>query len=63
MTKIENSLKESVKGAYATIQEDGWKSLSKKHLVAFIYTATMTGTPYQCLRHDSTPEDRAKLAQ
>jgi hypothetical protein len=39
MTKMENSLKESVKGAYATVQEDGWKSLSKKHLVAFMYTA------------------------
>ncbi|KAF8224253.1 hypothetical protein L208DRAFT_1173196, partial [Tricholoma matsutake] len=31
--------KESVKGAYVTIQEDGWKLLSKKHLVMFMYTA------------------------
>jgi hypothetical protein len=36
---MESSLKESVQGAYATIQQDGWKSLSKKHLVAFMCTA------------------------
>jgi hypothetical protein len=39
MTRMESSLKVSVQGAYATIQQDGWKPLSKKHLVAFMYTA------------------------
>lgn len=39
LVKMEGSLKQSVQGAYATLQQDGWKDLSKKHLVAFMYTA------------------------
>ena len=39
LVKMEGTLKQSVQGAYATLQQDGWKDLSKKHLVAFMYTA------------------------
>jgi hypothetical protein len=37
--KIHANVKNTSKGAYATIQCDGWKDISKKHLVAFLYTA------------------------
>jgi hypothetical protein len=37
--EIHANMKHSSKGAYATIQCDGWKDISKKHLVAFLYTA------------------------
>lgn len=37
---IQGSHKAATQGAYATIQCDGWKdTVSKKHLVAFMYTA------------------------
>jgi len=39
IVRIQGGLKESSKGQYATVQCDGWKDISKKHLVAFIYTA------------------------
>ena len=37
--EIHANVKHSSKGAYTTIQCDGWKDISKKHLVAFLYTA------------------------
>jgi hypothetical protein len=37
--KMEGSVREVSKGALATIQCDGWKDISKKHLVAFMFTA------------------------
>ena len=37
--EIHANVKHGSKGAYATIQCDGWKDISKKHLVAFLYTA------------------------
>jgi hypothetical protein len=37
--KIHADVKNTSKGAYATIQCDGYKDNSKKHLVAFLYTA------------------------
>jgi len=39
VVKIKGSLKAAVKGHYATLQADGWKDISKTHLVAFIITA------------------------
>jgi hypothetical protein len=39
ITKIQGTQKEVSKGAYATLQCDGWKDISKKHIVAFMYTA------------------------
>jgi hypothetical protein len=39
ISEIHANVKHSSKGAYATIQCDGWKDISKKHLVAFLYTA------------------------
>jgi hypothetical protein len=39
VVRMQGTLKQDVKGAYATIQCDGWKDISKKHLVAFMYTA------------------------
>jgi hypothetical protein len=39
-TRIHGSHKQASKGAYATMQCDGWKdNVSKKHIVAFMYTA------------------------
>ena len=38
VVKIEGSLKAAVKGHYATLQADGWKDISRKHLVAFMIT-------------------------
>ncbi|THH07907.1 hypothetical protein EW145_g3063 [Phellinidium pouzarii] len=37
--KAEGEAKEHVKGKYATMQCDGWKDVSKKHLLAFMFTA------------------------
>jgi hypothetical protein len=37
--KVEGSVKEAVKGHYVTLQGDGWKDISKKHLLAFMVTA------------------------
>jgi hypothetical protein len=37
--KIQSSIKLSVSGEYATVQCDGWKDISKRHLVAFMFTA------------------------
>jgi hypothetical protein len=37
--KVEGSVKEAVKGQYVTLQADGWKDISKKHLLAFMVTA------------------------
>ena len=39
VVRMQGSLKQDIKGAYATIQCNGWKDISKKHLVAFMYTA------------------------
>jgi hypothetical protein len=39
ISKIHAEVKNTSKGAYATIQCDGWKDISKKHLVVFLYTA------------------------
>ena len=44
--KVEGSVKEAVKGHYATLQADGWKDISKKHLLAFMVTANRE---VQCL--------------
>jgi hypothetical protein len=38
-TKIQGEIKVALKGQYATVQCDGWRDVSKKHLVAFMYTA------------------------
>jgi|SRR5882762_9432139 len=35
---MEGSVREVSKGALATIQCDGWKDISKKHLVVFMFT-------------------------
>jgi hypothetical protein len=37
--KIQGEIKETSREKYATVQCDGWKDISKKHLVAFMYTA------------------------
>jgi hypothetical protein len=37
--KMEGSVKEATKGAFATIQSDGWKDISKKHLVGLVMCA------------------------
>jgi hypothetical protein len=39
ITKIQGTQKEASRSAYATLQCDGWKDISKKHIVAFTYTA------------------------
>ena len=37
--KVEGLVKEAVKGHYATLQADGWKDISKNHILAFMVTA------------------------
>jgi len=37
--KMEGSIQQSVKGHYVTLQCDGWKDISKKHLLAFMFMA------------------------
>ncbi|KAG5639132.1 hypothetical protein H0H81_006721 [Sphagnurus paluster] len=39
VTKFTNEMVNSVKGGLATISCDGWKDISKKHLIAFMFTA------------------------
>jgi hypothetical protein len=39
VAKIEGSMREGVKNEYATLQCDGWKDISKNHLIAFMFTA------------------------
>ncbi|KAF8530053.1 hypothetical protein BU17DRAFT_36152, partial [Hysterangium stoloniferum] len=33
---VEGSIQEALKGHYATLQADGWKDISRKHLVALM---------------------------
>ncbi|KAF8338570.1 hypothetical protein F5887DRAFT_1077664 [Amanita rubescens] len=46
VTKIEGGLREQVKKEYATLQCDGWKDISKNHLIAFMFTAKQEFTIY-----------------
>ena len=39
VAQLENELRSTAAGKLATVQCDGWKDISKKHLIAFMYTA------------------------
>lgn len=39
VSRLENEIKARAKGKLATVQCDGWKDVSRKHLVAFMFTA------------------------
>lgn len=39
VVQLEGEVKVTVKGSYATLSCDGWKDVSRKHLVAFMITA------------------------
>ena len=39
VVRVEGCVQEASKGHYATLQADGWKDISKKHLIAFMVTA------------------------
>jgi hypothetical protein len=39
VAKLQGTITSDLKGAYATVQCDRWKDISKKHFVAFMFTA------------------------
>jgi len=61
VTKIEGSMREGVKNEYTTLQCDGWKDISKNHLIAFMFTAKREVRTYEVIIAYLTPDSIRKL--
>lgn len=47
VSRLEHQIKSRAKGKLATVQCDGWKDVSRKHLVAFMFTAERNASTFK----------------